>query len=105
MCKQLSTFVHGVYSTLDLSVSGGDRGWFRGPWTVCLAFASHGSARETVGETYLIVLILLGHGLLLGLSFAFVPMVLEPDLHLQREGRVEVELVIWMEGDLLEFHR
>ena len=50
------------------------------------AFASNGSARETVGETYLIVLILLGHGLLLGLSFAFVPMVLEPDLHLQREG-------------------
>ena len=70
-----------------------------------MAFASNGSARETVGETYLIVVILLGHGLLLGLSFAFVPMVLEPDLHLQREGRVVVELVIWIGGDLLEFHR
>lgn len=35
-----------------------------------------------VVDAYLIVLILLGHGLLFRLSFTFVPMILEPDFHL-----------------------
>ena len=36
-------------------------------------------------EIYLIVLILLGHGLFFRLSFALVPVILEPYLHLKQQ--------------------